>query len=232
MSSVASRREQKQAARRERERRELGRRQQQARGRRRHRLAIAGVVAIAVTLMALAVALGGGDGGDGRQLSAHETSDHAGRADGPPAAGSPAPAFSALDVNSGRRLSAADLRGQRTLLFFSEGVGCQACMVQAAELERSGQLEARRIRLVSVTTDPASQLAEAARQYGIRTPLLSDESRQMMGSWGQLGYGGMGHPDTGGHSFVLVEANGKVVWERAYAQMYVPTDKLLDDMPA
>jgi hypothetical protein len=31
---------------------------------------------------------------------------------------------------------------------------------------------------------------------------------------------------------VLVDATGKVVWERAYTQMYVPIAKLLDDIPA
>ena len=145
-------------------------------------------------------------------------------------AGARAPDFRVTDVVSGKPLSLADLAGERTLLFFSEGASCQACLVQAAELENSKALERADIGLVSVTTDPPEILRQVAAQYSITTPLLADDARTMSGAYGQLGRGGMGHPDTDGHSFVLLDRGGRVAWQRAYQEMYVPTPRLLADM--
>ena len=148
----------------------------------------------------------------------------------PVAPGDTAPDFRARDVVGDRDVTLADLRDRKTLLFFSEGANCQACMVQAAELEKSKAFGKTGIGLVSVTNDPPDVLEQVAAQYGITTPLLADDSRAMTSAYGQLGRGGMGHPETGGHSFVLLDQKGNVAWEQAYQEMYVPTPRLLDDM--
>ena len=153
-------------------------------------------------------------------------------AGGPVVPGDPAPDFRARDVVSDRDVTLADLRDRKTLLFFSEGASCQACMVQAAELEKSKAFGQTGIGLVSITNDPPDVLEQVAAQDGITTPLLADDSRAMTSAYGQLGRGGMGHPETGGHSFVLVDQKGTVAWEQAYQEMYVPTPRLLDDMGA
>jgi peroxiredoxin Q/BCP len=147
-----------------------------------------------------------------------------------PAVGAQAPAFAVRDVVSGRQITAADLRGRQTLLFFSEGVNCQACLVQAADLQKDDTLKKAGIQLVSVTTDPAKELAQAARQYGIRTPMLADATAAMSSAYGMLGHGGMQHPDRDGHAFMLVDEDGRIAWHQAYQEMYVPPDRLLDDM--
>ena len=175
--------------------------------------------AVAFALVALAVVIAAGQSG-GRAPSQ--------KAKAAIAAGG-APDFAALDVVSNRTLRLRDLRGRPTLLFFSEGASCQACLVQIAELQNAKALKQRGIRLVSVTTDKPDVLREVASQYRITTPLLSDSSTRMSADYGMLGHGGMGHPQTDGHAFALLK-NGKVVWHKAYAEMFVPTKTLLSDL--
>ena len=103
-------------------------------------------------------------------------------------------------------------------------------MVQAGELQTSKALAAAGIQLVSVTTDPAAQLAQAAAQYGIRTPLLADLTTSMSAEYGMLGHGGMAHPTQDGRAFMLLDPNGKVLWHQGYQSMYVNPTQLLSDM--
>lgn len=145
--------------------------------------------------------------------------------------GGRAPDFSALDVVSGKTMTLSDLRGRKTLLFFTEGASCQACLVQIADLQRDRGFRSAGIRLVSIAVDPPEVLTTAARQYGIRTSLLSDPSRRMSSDYGMLGVGGMGHPTANGHAFMLLDARGRIAWERAYSEMYVEPGKLLEALP-
>ncbi len=147
-------------------------------------------------------------------------------------AGATAPDFNLTDAVSGRQISSASLRGHRTLLFFSEGTGCQACMVQAADLERNKTLSKAGIQLVSVTTDQLADLTAAASQYGIHVPLLADPTGQVSTAYGMLGHGGMGHATQDGHAFMLISAKGKILWHQAYQEMYVKPGQLLSDMKA
>lgn len=150
------------------------------------------------------------------------------------AAGTAVPSFAERDVVTGRPITAASIQSQRTLLFFSEGVMCQACFEQIKGLEQMGDaLERRRIRLVSITPDSAADLEQAIGQYGITTPMIADDDRDMSRAFNTLGQGM--HSDTPGHAFVLVE-RGKVVWQRdywlaPYRTMYVDPQQVLDDIP-
>ena len=127
----------------------------------------------------------------------------------------PAPAFSERDVSSGAPITSAGLRGKNVLLFFSEGVMCQACFEQIQSLEqRSADLRKRDLTLVNVTTDPPDVLREAVSGYGIETPMISDESRDMSSAYGAIGQGM--HPDTDGHTFVLIDRGGRIRWRRDY----------------
>jgi peroxiredoxin len=148
------------------------------------------------------------------------------------APGETAPSFRVRDVVSGREVTLGTLAGHKTLLFFSEGASCQACLVQAADLQSSAALRAAGIQLVSITTDRASVLSEVAAQYRLRTPLLADSDTQMSRAYGMLGRGGMEHPSQDGHAFVLLDAQGKVLWQRAYPEMYVAPAQLMSDMGA
>ena len=148
--------------------------------------------------------------------------------------GSTVPAFSGKDVITGRLITSQSVYGHKTLLFFSEGVMCQACFQQIQGLEQVGnQLKQRGIQLVSITTDPPSVLKQAIADYGIKTPMISDESRDMSQAFNTLGQGM--HANTPGHAFVLID-KGKVLWQRdywlpPYQTMYVPPKQLLRDIP-
>jgi len=151
------------------------------------------------------------------------------------AEGSPVPAFMERDVLSGRTISSKSLFGRKTLLFFSEGVMCQACFEQIRGLEQMGNvLERRGIELVSITPDGKADLEQAIGQYGITTPVISDDDRDMSQAFNTLGQGM--HADTPGHAFVLVE-KGRVLWQRdywlsPYKTMYVDPQELLADIPS
>ena len=150
-------------------------------------------------------------------------------------AGSPVPSFSGRDLISGRTITSRSVYAHKTLLFFSEGVMCQACFQQIQGLERFGSaLKQRAIQLVSITPDSPDSLRQAISQYGIRTPMISDESRSMSEAFNTLGQGM--HGDTPGHAFALID-KGRVLWYRdywlsPYRTMYVDPKKLLADIPS
>lgn len=141
-----------------------------------------------------------------------------------------APAFSEHNVMTGAPITSAGLRGRNVLLFFSEGVMCEACFEQIQSLEhRSADLQKRGLTLINITTDPAAELQQAVQQYGIRTPMISDESRVMSDAYGATGQGM--HPDTDGHTFVLIDAKGKIRWRKDYTTMFVEPNKLFGEVP-
>lgn len=214
----------KQSRREARLRAETEARRREGRQRLVRRAGFGAVAVIAATLVTLAVVLGG----KGSAPAGHDAMG----AESGPRVGTKAPDFALTDVVSGKQVSAGSLRGRKTMLFFSEGVSCQACMVQAAGLEKVDGLREAGIRIVSVTTDAPGDLATAARQYGIRTPLLADPSARMSSAYGMLGHGGMGHATQDGHAFMLLGADGTVLWHRAYQEMYVKPQQLLSDMKA
>lgn len=149
--------------------------------------------------------------------------------------GSPVPTFSEKDVQTGVPISSESLAKGKTLLFFSEGVMCQACFQQIKGLEEVGaQLRQRGIRLVSITPDPKNDLLQAIAQFDIRTPMIADSNRDMSSAFNTLGKGM--HGDTPGHSFVLMQS-GTVLWYRDYwlpptRSMFVKAKQLLADLPA
>jgi peroxiredoxin len=148
--------------------------------------------------------------------------------------GSTVPSFSERDVLTGKTISSQTVYGHKTLLFFSEGVMCQACLEQIQGLQQIGShLATRRIRLVSITTDSPSDLAQAAHQYRITTPLIADADRTMSEAFNTLGQGM--HANTPGHAFALI-FHGKVLWYRDYwlapnNTMYVEPNELMADIP-
>jgi peroxiredoxin Q/BCP len=158
--------------------------------------------------------------------AAHAMSMGAEQGEGLPA-GSAVPAFSEQNVETGQPISSKTLFRHKTLLFFSEGVMCQACFQQIKGLEQFGaDLSKRGIALVSITPDPPSDLKQAIAQYGITTPMISDDNRDMSQAFNTLGEGM--HADTPGHAFALID-KGKVLWYRDY---WLPPDRSMYVEPA
>lgn len=149
--------------------------------------------------------------------------------------GSAVPSFSERNVETDQSISSKTVYRKRTLLFFSEGVMCQACFEQIKGLERFGaELHTRGIQLISITPDTPGDLRQAISQYGITTPMIADDDRTMSEAFNTLGQGM--HGDTPGHAFALID-KGKVLWYRDYwlppaRSMYVEPAKLLADIPS
>jgi peroxiredoxin Q/BCP len=147
--------------------------------------------------------------------------------------GSRVPSFTERDVVTGKPLTSRSLFARKTLLFFSEGVMCQACFEQIRGLEQVGnRLASRGIQLISITPDGPADLRQAIHQYGIQTPMISDADRSMSRAFNTLGQGM--HADTPGHAFALID-RGKVLWYRDYwlaptQTMYVEPQQLLRDI--
>lgn len=170
-------------------------------------------------------------GSNGTTTAHSSTSDNHGKGLAP---GSAVPAFTERNVVTGAEISSKTVYGQKTLLFFSEGVMCQACFAQIRDIEQVGtELAKRGIRLVSITPDTSSELAQMIVDYGIKTPMIADDDGSMSAAFNTIGLGM--HGDTPGHAFALVD-RGRVLWYRDYwlpptRSMYVKPATLLADIP-
>ena len=137
-----------------------------------------------------------------------------------------APGFT-LPASTGGTVSLDQILAQGdALLYFSMGVGCDGCFAQIPEAVDA--LQAQGVQLVPVMVDQADWVAQEAVRFGITTPILIDENREVSQAYGMLGV--YGHPDRPSHSFALVRADGTVASVKHYATMFVPLDQLLADM--
>jgi peroxiredoxin len=107
-------------------------------------------------------------------------------------------------------------------------------MRQIVDLQKASNFKALGVALVSIGTDPLSDLRPAAQEYGITTPLLSDKDGTMSRAYGVLQWAmPNGEP---GHTFVLVGKDGTVKWIKDYGApqdgglMYVAVDELTQEI--
>lgn len=156
---------------------------------------------------------------------------------GKPGPGGRAPGF-VLPSTKGGVLDLASLRGKRVLLYFQEGIMSQPCWDQLRDIESNVErLRALGIdAIVAITTDPVEPLQRKAALEGLATPVLSDRDLNVSKEYDANSYG-MAGPGRDGHTFILVERDGRIVWRADYGaapkyHMYVPVPNLLADMRA
>lgn len=190
--------------------------------------AVAAVLAVAA-LFGVYTAQSGGGSGSG-QSSASGIPFEVGE----PASGQAPPLR--LPVAGGGEVDLASYSGRGVLLYFQEGLMCQACWTQLKDLEAARtELTALGVdEIVTVTTDPVDLLTRKVRDDGYTTPVAADEDGSVSETWGTLGRGMMGG-DMNGHSFVLVGPDGQIQWRADYGgapdyTMYVPVQELLADL--
>jgi peroxiredoxin len=77
-----------------------------------------------------------------------------------------APAFT-LTSTAGTKVSLASYRGRAVVLYFSEGVGCDACFYQMRQLEQhAAQLRSAGITILPIVMNPAGQVRQEIAAFG------------------------------------------------------------------
>lgn len=150
------------------------------------------------------------------------------RADKPAATtlGTAAPGFE-LASTDGTNVSLSGHRGHDVLLYFSEGVGCDACFYQQARIEQEQQLlTAAGLTIVPIVVNPAADVRRELDRFGLTTPFLIDADRSVSAAYDTIGRGH--HADLPGHTFVLVDGDGNMRWRLDEPSMFVEPSRLVD----
>lgn len=140
--------------------------------------------------------------------------------------GTSAPPFE-LASTEGTTVALADHRGHDVLLYFSEGVGCDACFYQQAKIEAEQQrFTDAGLTVVPVVVNPVAEVRRELDRFGLTTPFLIDPDRSVSATYDTIGLGH--HPDLPGHSFVLVDRDGNMRWRMDEPSMFVEPARLVD----
>ncbi|KXC04768.1 peroxiredoxin family protein [Miniimonas arenae] len=193
------------ATRRAKERQETMRHEQDTRARRRRtaRLSIVSLVILAVVALVV-MAL----------LSARpEQSDQV----------RTAPDFT-LPASDGTSVRLSDLRGAPVLLYFNEGAGCDACIVQMTAIEAEPGFADAGITVLPIVMNTAEQINAERERLGATSAFLLDDGA-VSAEYDTLGTGM--HEGLPGHGFVLIDADGQQVWSGDYPSMWIDADDLL-----
>ncbi len=178
----------------------------QAAAQRRHRLIVGGIWTVALLVVAGLVTAA--------LLSSRPTQDTASRM---------APDFTLTDSDGGSHTLSA-LRGHPVLLYFSEGAGCDACIVQQAKIEADPGFAAAGITELPIVMNTAEQINADRQRLGGKDAFLLDDGT-ISQQYGMLGTGM--HAGLPGHGFVLVDAAGNQVWKGDYPSMWIDPKDLL-----
>ncbi|HEY0119678.1 MAG TPA: redoxin domain-containing protein [Cellulomonas sp.] len=173
---------------------------------RRHRLIVAGIWTAAVLVVAGLVTAA--------LMSSRPTQDTASRV---------APDFTLTDSDGASHTLSA-LRGHPVLLYFSEGAGCDACIVQQAKIEAEPGFAAAGITELPIVMNTAAQINADRQRLGAKDAFLLDDGTVSQ-QYGVLGTGM--HANLPGHGFVLVDAAGNQVWKGDYPSMWIDPKDLL-----
>ena len=108
-------------------------------------------------------------------------------------AGTAAPEFSLLDQD-GAHVDLADLRGQKTVLYFYPAAMTPGCTTQACDFRDSiSSLQGAGYRVVGISRDEPAKLASFRERDGLTFTLLSDPDHRVheaYGAWGEkMNYG-------------------------------------------
>lgn len=107
--------------------------------------------------------------------------------------GTAAPDFTLRDQD-GRTVSLADLRGQKTVLYFYPAAMTPGCTTQACDFrDNIASLQGAGYRVIGISRDESSTLAEFRDRDGLTFTLLSDPDHAVhtaYGVWGEkMNYG-------------------------------------------
>jgi peroxiredoxin Q/BCP len=103
------------------------------------------------------------------------------------AAGDKAPAFSLPDA-VGNKVSLADYRGRRVVVYFYPAASTPGCTKQACDFrDNLAELNDAGLDVVGISPDKPEKLAKFRDAEGLTFPLLSDPDRKVLTAWGAYG---------------------------------------------
>ncbi|WP_204806857.1 thioredoxin-dependent thiol peroxidase [Mycobacterium riyadhense] len=103
------------------------------------------------------------------------------------APGDKAPAFSLPDAD-GKKVSLADYRGRRVVVYFYPAASTPGCTKQACAFRDSlSELNDAGVDVVGISPDKPEKLAKFRDAEGLTFPLLSDPDRKALTAWGAYG---------------------------------------------
>lgn len=138
-----------------------------------------------------------------------------------------APDFSLVDT-AGKTHSLSDHRGENVVLYFSEGAGCQSCIVQMGEIEKQADAFAEKnITVLPIVMNTKEQITSDMAANGVKTPFLLDDGT-VSEVYGTIGNGM--HAGLPGHSFVLIDTEGQQRWYGEYPSMWLAPQELLSEV--
>lgn len=137
-----------------------------------------------------------------------------------------APDFT-LPTTDGRSVSLSSLRGSPVLLYFSEGAGCDACLLQMNLIEKDPAFAAAGITVLPIVMNTAAQISAEMTRLEVKTPFLLDDGT-VSKAYNTLGKGM--HEGLPGHGFVLIDAKGIQKWSADYPSMYVAPETLMSEI--
>jgi peroxiredoxin len=104
-------------------------------------------------------------------------------------------------------------------------------MLQVVDLQEDPAFRELNVALLSISPDPLESWRSEAQELGITLPVLSDANNRVANAYGVMQWSmPTGEP---GHTFVLVDGQGKVRWVRDYGApenggiMYVVPSELV-----
>ena len=131
-----------------------------------------------------------------------------------------------MTVN-GSAVSLDDYRGRPVVLYFNEGAGCDACLMQMGAIEDDERFAEEGVTVLPIVMNTAEQINADRERLGIEAPFLLDDGT-VSEAYGTLGTGM--HEGLPGHGFVLVDADGNQVWKGDYPSMWLAPADLLDEV--
>lgn len=151
-----------------------------------------------------------------------------------------APDFS-LPSTSGETITLSSYKGNmNVLIYFHEGNTCDPCMQQMPEVEKyRDELLGMKVLPLYVAMDKIDAMQPAAAKYNLTTPVLSYNDAKTEQDYNLLPYS-MGMGRRAGHTFILVDMDGKIIWRKDYwpkvghmvegGRMFVPGTEIMQEV--
>jgi thioredoxin-dependent peroxiredoxin len=103
------------------------------------------------------------------------------------APGDTAPDFTLPDADE-KRVSLADYRGRRVVVYFYPAAGTPGCTTQACDFrDNLAELNGAGLDVLGISPDKPAKLAKFRDQEGLTFPLLSDADKDVLTAWGAYG---------------------------------------------